>query len=709
MYKRFAIFSALFGLGFISIATQIYLLREFLFVFQGNELVFGIVLSNWMLISGFGAFIGRFAGQMKGRESFILFLMVLLAVIPVLTIVKLDVWRSVVFPPGTVLGLKEIFYSSMLLQTPVCFLSGFLFTALVGILPRQPGQNPLGGAYAVESVGSMASGAMINFVFLWVLGSFPAMAWITSVFLVCTILYAFSFHGIAPKIMITVVSAGVIYGLWTISFSDFSLSLLFEDQHVLVDRDTPYGRVVVTESSGQQNVFENGVLLFSSGNVIHDEEAVHFGMIQHNAPKKVLLISGGLSGAIPEILKYSPERIDYVELNPALIGIAVSLGDTVSDPAVYYLVADARRYISQEGERYDVVLMNLPDPSTLQLNRYYTDEFFSSLKRRMDSSGVVSLSMPTGSDYISKEAEKLNSSIYSTLKRHFMNVKILPSGRNFFLASDNPLSLNIPTLISKRGIPTDYVNPYYFDEDLLKDRNRYVMDHLDENGNINYDFHPVAYFYQQSYWLNYFGRNYTLIGGMIVMLLVLSFLTINRVNAGVFTAGFSASSTEIILLIGFQITFGYVYKALGVLIMMFMAGLALGSAMRKVIFRSVKPRHYLLVQMLMALSITVILLFITLLPVLYISDALLFTAFLVFIAGISFLTGLVFSSAALLSKGGIEKVAASNYAVDLYGSALGALTTTVVLLPLIGIRSTLIVLVLLNTMSAFWFAMTGRR
>jgi len=709
MYKRFAIFSALFGLGFISIATQVYLLREFLYVFQGNELVFGVVLANWMLISGFGAFMGRFGQQMKDRESFFLFLLVLLAVIPVLTLVKLDVWRSVVFPPGTMVGLREIFYSSLLLQTPVCFLSGFLFTALTAILPRKPGQNPLGEAYAIESLGSLVAGGLINFVFLWTLGSFPAFNIISAVFLGTVVLYAFSRPGIIPKIIVPLISGGILFGLYSISFSNFTLSLLFEDQEVIVDRETPYGRVIVTEQHGQHNVYENGVLLFSSGNVIRDEESVHFAMIQHSHPDRVLLISGGLSGTIPEIMKYKPARVDYVELNPALIEITAALRSKVTDSAVSYISADARRYITQCNKLYDVVLMNLPEPSTLQLNRYYSDEFFFSLKQRMDSGAVLSLSIPTGSDYVSPEAGQLNSCIYYTLKNHFRNVLIFPSGQNYFLASDDSLSLAIPSLIIKKGIQTDYVNPYYFDEKLLKDRSRYVMEKISDECGINYDFHPVAYFYQQVYWLSYFRQNYTLIGGMILMLFVFSFLAIDRINAGVFAAGFTASSTEIILLLGFQVTFGYVYQALGVLIMVFMLGLALGAASKKLLFKETRPKYYLLIQLLMAVMVVLILLYISLVPFLELPDAAVFAAFIFFVTGFAFFTGLVFSYAALISKGGIDKVAASNYAVDLYGAALGALITTVILLPLMGIKMTLVILAILNTVSAIWYFATGKR
>ena len=708
MYKRFAIFSALFGLGFISISTQIYLLREFLYVFQGNELVFGVVLANWMLLTGFGAYIGRFSQELKNREPFLLFLLILLSIIPILTVLKLDIWRCVVFPPGAMVGLKDIFYSSLLLQTPICFLSGFLFPALASSLEKRKEKNPLGGAYAIEALGSMIAGVLVNFVFLWTMGSFPGMKIIAAIFLGTVIIYSFSQQPILPKIVTPLFAGGIIVALFSLSITNFSLSMLYEGQNLVVDKETPYGRVVVTEQAGQHNVYENGILLFSSGNVIRNEESVHFAMVQHKAPKRVILLSGGLSGAIPEIMKYHPDRVDYVELNPALTGMSEELGFQKEMPGVRFINADARRYITHTDSIYDVALIKLPEPATLQVNRYYTHEFFRALKNKLSENGVVSLSLPTGSDYVSEEAGALNSCIYNTLKNHFQHVLILPSGQNYFLASDDSLSLSIPTMIMEKGIETDYVNPYYFDEDLLQDRSRYVMSQLDENADINYDFHPVAYFFQQSYWLSYFQQNYVLIGGLIIFLIVLTFLALDSVNAGLFAAGFTASSTEIILLLGFQITFGYVYQALGVLIMVFMLGLALGAGLRRMIFKDGRKMYYLLLQLLLAAFAILILIVITLIPAIRMGDAILFSLFLILSFGVAFLTGLEFSFAALLSKGGQEKVAANNYAVDLYGSAMGALLTAVFFLPLIGLTGTLLFLGILNTCTAVWFYISKR-
>ena len=42
--------------------------------------------------------------------------------------------------------------------------------------------------------------------------------------------------------------------------------------------------------------------------------------------------------------------------------------------------------------KYDVVIIDLPDPSTAQINRFYTIEFFNELKKILNKGWVVSIS-----------------------------------------------------------------------------------------------------------------------------------------------------------------------------------------------------------------------------------------------------------------------------------------------------------------------------
>ena len=51
------------ALGLTSLVTQVILLREFLSIFFGNELVIGILLANWMLLTAIGSFAGKRLAQ----------------------------------------------------------------------------------------------------------------------------------------------------------------------------------------------------------------------------------------------------------------------------------------------------------------------------------------------------------------------------------------------------------------------------------------------------------------------------------------------------------------------------------------------------------------------------------------------------------------------------------------------------------------------
>ncbi len=64
-------------------------------------------------------------------------------------------------------------------------------------------------------------------------------------------------------------------------------------------------------------------------------------------------------------------------------------------------------------------------------------------------------------------------------------------------------------------------------------------------------------------------------GGMVVIIFLAG--RMNTITLGILTGGFAASSVEILLLISFQIIYGYVYFLTGVIISIFMAGLAFGA------------------------------------------------------------------------------------------------------------------------------------
>jgi len=691
---------ALFALGFLSIGTQVFLIREFLSVFYGNELVFGISLANWMLLSGVGAWLGRFVNRIKGKYVFTLFLLLLLSLLPTLMIIKLDFFRVMVLPYGSMISLWQIIYATFLIQLPFCIINGYLFTALSLYTTSDNDWTNIPGAYAMESLGSLISGILVNFMLLWLFAPFSGLLLITIVFLILVSIFSWLFFRPSSSIITIIASTAIITFLFLPDFQSITEKLLYKDQRLLADKETPYGQVVITEHEDQLNFYENGVLLFSSGNLIRNEEDVHLAMVQHTHPEKVLLISGGISGAIGEILKYNPSLIDYVELNPSLVNLSRKFIQKNKNPVIRTHITDARRFIKKGNNTYDVVLINLPEPSTLQLNRFYTVEFFRELKRKLNPGAVISLSLPTASNYVSEQAGKLNSCIYLTLKNVFSNVLIIPLEKNYFLASDAFLNIDIPGLISKKNIPTVYVNGYYIDIRQLQERSSYVMKNISGDVDINHNFRPVAFFYQLNFWLSHFGNSSWILVILLFMTGLIILFTLNPISAGLFTGGFTGASMEVILVLAFQVMFGYIFQMVGVIIMLFMLGLAAGAGMTKRLFGNPQLKHYFMLQIILSIFSFLLPLFLLWISFFNLPDWMVHAEIWGMTFFVSFIVGMEYRLASYLSRNNLVKGIAGNYSAELFGSALGALLVTLFLIPLLGFIYTGIILALLNFFSA---------
>jgi len=691
---------SLFTLGFSSLATQVFLIRECFSVLNGNELIIGIVMANWMLLTGAGAYAGKFFGRMKGKIPFLLFLQFLFSLLPMMMLLKLDLWKAVSIPSGSVPGLIPVIRSMFLFQLPFCLLNGFLFVAYVHELSRITGKNASSGSYAIESVGGMFAGLLVNIFILKFSGMYAGLHILLVINLIVCMLFSIS-CGIRPQriIMIPVCLIFMVLPFFA-DLDAYTSKLFYPGQHLIFHKNTPYGKLDVTMNAHQLNYFENGLLLFSSSNEIMNEESVHFAMIQHPGPKNILLVSGGISGTISEILKYHPILIDYVELDPGLIRLGRRYSRILDDERIHVIPGDARRFIRQTREKYDVVLVNLPEPSTLLINRFYSCEFFLDLKRVLTPGAVICESMPSTSDYVSKTAAQTNSTLVNTMKSSFRNVLILPGQRNYFLASDSSLSPEIAALIAARGLTNRYVNSYYLDENSLKERSEYIHSHLDKSAGVNSDLRPIAFFQQLRYWTSMFEWNMVASGIVILVLLFLVIFSLNPISLGLFTGGFTASSLELLIILSFQVIYGYVFLATGIIIALFMAGIALGAFCFNRLFLSPSEKKYIHIQIslaLFSLGFPFIILALTLsgIPVIMVQ-----VVFLLLTLILSFITGLEFSMASAIGRKDFTLNISSNYSADLFGSAAGAIVTTLLLLPFLGVVVSCLIMFLLNFFSA---------
>ncbi len=675
-----------------SIIIQTVMLREFLCVFNGNELVLGVLFSCWMLLTGLGAWLGRFGRNIKTQGVAIPALLLIAVAFAIASILVLNGYKNSVFIAGTMTGPAEMVICCALLLLPVCVVSGYLFTLFCRHLTTIQAGTVLARVYSYESAGSIVGGLLFNIVFVFFLDAMQCLL----LLVVINACAGFYFLMLEKKKMIAValvvVAAGFIALILHTGIYRKCLQKLYPQQDITYVKDTPYGKIVITETLHQHNFFENGTLLFSTNNIIEKEEAVHYALLQHHHPAKVLLISGGIGGMAEEVLKYKNAKVDYVELNPVLAALALRYNPTLADGRVNIITRDARMFIRETDNRYDAVLINLPEPSSAQLNRYYSKEFFAEVKGILNPGAVLSTGLPPSANYMNAAAKQLNSILFNTLKTTFANVIIVPGERNYFIASDSVCLYDFGQMAEHKGITNLYVNANYIDDVMLQQNAARLTKRLDLNAPVDTDFKPVLYFVDVQVWLSLFNSSFRLFFMVILAVCLGALIFLRPLSLGLFTTGYTSASSQLLLMMAFQVIYGFVYQAAGIMITVFFAGLAIGSSLaaRRT---SVSTAHYLWMQLLVGVYCIIIALALMFLHTGGI-PALIVIMVLTLVSGL--IAGMQFGLAAALQKDNLRLAAGNSYAADLAGSAIGALLTVCLLVPFLGILNSLYVLAAAN-------------
>ncbi len=709
-----------FSLGFTAMSTQMILIREFLSVFNGNELVIGIVLGNWMLLSGLGALMNRKATDNFGIRSILIGLFTL-AFIPVITLFLLYWLRNIVLPLGGQPGTWQIIIMSGMLLAPFCLYSGWLFSAISQYVSHTLKRNAISLTYGWETIGSMVGGILCSIILVFLFEPFQniAIVLIINSFILFLISRKKIFR-IWKKFHLYLAGAVLIAAATFITRMDRStIQFLFPGQEVISFSDTPYGKLVVTENESQMNFFENNTLLFTTDNIIANEETVHYALLQRRYTGNVLLVGGGISGVVEECLKYPLKRLDCFEINPRIFLLGKTYNRLPHDARFSMQTGDPRILLKRalfnkhselthplperktiDSLDYDAIILNIPEPSTLQINRFYTLEFFILLKTLLNPKGIVTLSLMPTADYIGSNALLIQSTIYQTLKSVFKNVLVIPGEKNYFLASDGMLTTALSGLASQNGIPTEYVNEFYLDDESLLERSNCIMQRIATKAPLNRDFYPAGNYRQLSYWLSYSGN----IGFYSIMMLLLLLLIAGGFRAGgitiaLFSAGLSSFSLEIILILVFQVMYGYVYLATGIFITLFMAGLAVGVLLAGLSRKTYNYKSLVSLQLISACIIFISLLIILIFNHFTVPTLWIIFLFILLVTGMAAVTGAQFHIASIVKQDGLKKIAATTYSADLLGSATGAILVNAWLVPMWGMTNSLLVIAGVNIMA----------
>ena len=580
MSDRKLILLAVGALGFSCVMTQLALMRELLGAFSGNELVLGLVLGNWLLLMGIGAWLGRTSDKLQNPHAALAVAQILAAVLPLVQVFLLRTLRNAVFVRGAAVGVSETVLSAFLLLLPYCLVAGYALTLACSLLAREEGAAGIGRVYVADSLGSIGGGVLFSFVLIRFLDHAGILVYPAVLNLLAAVATGSRaghklLSTMAGALAVAVVAAAVLGDL-----DGVSTAWQYPGQRIVARGNSPYGKLLVTESGGQFDFIENGVPLASTRDDQHVEEAVHYAMAQRPEAGQVLLVGGGISGTARELLKYNVRRVDYVELDPLILEFGRKyLPQSLAGHRIKIINTDGRLFVRQTGEKYDVVIVDMPEPSTAQLNRFFTVEFFGEVKRALSSNGVVSFSLGHYENYVSPELARMLASAGRSLKPSFSNVLVIPGGKVFFLASDGPLFGDIASRIEQQGIKTKLMTRHYLDAMLAADRMTDLQQAIAQPAALNQDFNPVLYFYHLRHWMSQFKIGFGVLQVLLLALLCLYLVRLRGTAFVLFASGFAATTLEIVLLLAFQVLCGSVYHQLGVIVTVFMVGLAAGAAM----------------------------------------------------------------------------------------------------------------------------------
>ncbi|MDH4198515.1 MAG: fused MFS/spermidine synthase, partial [Candidatus Aminicenantes bacterium] len=489
-----------FGLGFLAATIQIYLLREFNAQFFGNELTYGFVLAAWLLWGGLGSML---AGRLRSRPGAMPRFFISLAFLVPVALLALRFSRSLLgLLPGEMTGVAAVFVFSL----AVCGLTAFPLGVLF-VLNARAAAGDVSRVYLLESVGATAGGLFVHFALISWLPAWPGLTAAVALAVVGTLIVSGTRRDVIPAAIGVICLAGLAGLDWP------SQRAVWRPFELVESLDSPHGRLSVIRTAEQVTLYANGLTVFSSPDRPAAEEAVHFAMLQHPAAGRVLLIGGGAGGAAAEVLKYPRANLDYVELDPKIVRLALAhLPPTekaaLEDRRTQIILQDGRLYLQRCSLKYDVILLNLPEPATALINRFYTREFFGQVRQRLAPEGVFSFAIPGAENYLSADRRDFVSSLSTTLKDIFPVVDVVPGATYIFLASEAPLTLDPAELAARReklGLQTVSLTPVSLAARLSPSRRQALDAALSGSpGRLNEDGVPVSYYFHSVLWASQF-------------------------------------------------------------------------------------------------------------------------------------------------------------------------------------------------------------
>jgi spermidine synthase len=294
-----------------------------------------------------------------------------------------------------------------------------LLMVLLQRIRRQDAGSAVADLFAADYVGALLGGLAFPFLLLPVFGQLRGALVVGALNAVIGLGVVFAVFrrdlargrglGLAAGAIAVLAVLGVSYAYST-RFEVTARQQLYAAPVVYAERSR-YQDIVLTQTLDGADVrlFLNGDLQFASIDEYRYHEAlVHPALA--GARGRVLILGGGDGLALREVLKYPDvTSVTEVELDPAVVRLARTdprlhalNGDAFADPRVHLLNLDAFGWLRDQSERFDAVVVDMPDPNETATAKLYSVEFYAMVRKALAPGGRVVVQ--AGSPYFAPRA-----------------------------------------------------------------------------------------------------------------------------------------------------------------------------------------------------------------------------------------------------------------------------------------------------------------
>ncbi|GAA4822297.1 polyamine aminopropyltransferase [Algivirga pacifica] len=218
-------------------------------------------------------------------------------------------------------------------------------------------------------------------------------------------------------------------GFWAKDIINYGEQQRYKDK-VVLQKQTPYQRLVVTKLKEDYWFYINSNLQLSTFDEhLYHEPMAHPVMKLQEHPQDILILGGGDGCLAREVLKYpSVKSITLVDLDPEVTALAkthpiftdMNKG-ALTHEKVKVINQDAFTFMEENQAFYDVVMVDFPDPKSIELGRLYAYEMYRMIYNRLRPRGVMIVQ--AGSPYYATKAfrcieKTMQKADFNTLPMH---------------------------------------------------------------------------------------------------------------------------------------------------------------------------------------------------------------------------------------------------------------------------------------------------